>query len=226
MNTPLLVCVRNYVEESYRRTAGDSIDYHTNYYRCISMLIAAGAQVDAVNRDGKTALLILCRIYPEMNGDTLLAEQSIRALLDAGANVNARAPKGYQPLHYAAVTANYVLARLLVAAGADVNSKGPDTFTPLDYVQNKLSKNSDEDFGRMLELTGTCRRMPINYCSPHESDAFCASLARCSQLRRWLKKVPCGGLIAIYRSRRTPLNYCSCPLKGVPTKSRPLSWIS
>lgn len=156
MNTPLLVCVKNYVEGSYMRgtaAAGDSQEYHAKYFRVITLLLEAGAQVDSVNREGKTALLELCRIQAEMKGDTFLAERSVRALLSAGANVNARTPKGYQPLHYAAVNANYVLAEILVAAGADINSKGPDSYTPLGYVQNKLAKNPHSAMARNFQLT-------------------------------------------------------------------------
>jgi cytohesin len=156
MNTPLLVCVTNYVEASLDDEA--STDLHQRYTSCISVLLAAGAEVDATNKDGKTPLLVLCRIAPDKD-EHLACDASVCALLQAGAKVNSRTPKGYEPIHYAAVSGNAPLVRLLVQHGADVNSKGPEGFTPLDYIVNKLSRRGSASIVHMsmLDATGKLR---------------------------------------------------------------------
>ncbi|MDX6491895.1 MAG: uncharacterized protein QOD43_2140 [Gaiellaceae bacterium] len=61
--------------------------------------------------------------------------EPVRALIDAGADVNATATNSFvdrvQPLHSAAATRNHESSRLLLDAGADVNAQQGDGFTPL-----------------------------------------------------------------------------------------------
>ena len=52
--------------------------------------------------------------------------------LEAGADVNARNPGGFTPLHLAFEnTDNPAVIRVLIEAGADVNARNPGGFTPL-----------------------------------------------------------------------------------------------
>ena len=61
--------------------------------------------------------------------------EPVKALIEAGANVNATATNSFvdrvQPLHSAAATRNHESSRLLLDAGADVNAQQGDGFTPL-----------------------------------------------------------------------------------------------
>jgi len=60
--------------------------------------------------------------------------QKVRALLDAGADVNARDRRAETPLHHAALLSRLEVARVLVEGGADVRACSPDGTTPLHYA--------------------------------------------------------------------------------------------
>jgi ankyrin repeat protein len=61
--------------------------------------------------------------------------ESVKALIAAGADVNAEATNSFvervQPLHSAAANRDHDCSRLLLGAGADVNAQQGDGFTPL-----------------------------------------------------------------------------------------------
>jgi len=55
----------------------------------------------------------------------------VEALLDAGADVNARNRNNCIPLHFAATNGSTDIARILLEHGANVNASGNDNYTPL-----------------------------------------------------------------------------------------------
>jgi ankyrin repeat protein len=59
-----------------------------------------------------------------------------RALIDAGADVNAVQQAGFTPLHAAAMTGQVELARLLVDRGADPGAKADDGRTALEMARH------------------------------------------------------------------------------------------
>ena len=63
----------------------------------------------------------------------------VRALLDAGADVNVRQPDGATALHWAAHWDDAEMARLLVRAGADVDAAGAYGVTPLSLAAANAS---------------------------------------------------------------------------------------
>ena len=77
------------------------------------LLLAKGAAVDPVNRLGATPLLIAVH-----RGNVEVVE----ALLDGGANIQARVAGGDTPLHVVAVTEHVEVARLLLARGGDMTA--------------------------------------------------------------------------------------------------------
>jgi len=89
--------------------------------RNIEGLLAAGAEVDAKDEKGVTALM-----HASAEGHT----QSVEALLDAGADVSVQADDGLTALMVVA-RGNTEIARALLAAGADVNAKAQHGVTPL-----------------------------------------------------------------------------------------------
>jgi len=79
----------------------------------LRVLIDAGANVEAVDDQGETALA--AAIY---NGDPEL----VRLLIEAGANPNARENR-LSPLHLAALHCDKVIAGILIDAGAVLDAK-------------------------------------------------------------------------------------------------------
>ena len=59
----------------------------------------------------------------------------VKALLAAGAPVNARDKHGYTPLHIAAASGNLECVALLLAKGADRDARAPDGMTPADFAR-------------------------------------------------------------------------------------------
>ena len=80
----------------------------------VELLLAAGADVDAKDEDGWTALH-----YAATRGHTAVVE----LLLAAGADVNAQSNAGGTALHYAAFYGHSAVVELLLAAGADVDAE-------------------------------------------------------------------------------------------------------
>ena len=125
----------------------------------VDRLLAAGAGVDATQTSGLTALMIAARTGDagvlglllqhgaDVDAATMetrstalmwaVAEShrdSVRALLDAGANPHASTAAGFTPLLFAARNGDVPMARLLLAAGVDVNHTGADRTHALPYA--------------------------------------------------------------------------------------------
>ena len=89
----------------------------------LRMLIAAGANVDKADKNGKTPLWIASEIG---------REDIVRMLIDAGAYVNmAEFLDGKTPIYIATEKKHEEIVRLLIAAGADVNKVNERRKTPL-----------------------------------------------------------------------------------------------
>ena len=96
------------------------------------LLIAAGADVNAVNDDGETPLYTVAE---SGGGDGLLAAAEM--LLMNGANLNAQDKNGVTPLHLAALLNKPEIARLLLEHGANPNLANNEGETPLDWARNE-----------------------------------------------------------------------------------------
>jgi len=121
------------------------------------LLIANGAEVNAKDKDGRTPIDFASGATVEflrthggrsdsihvsaINGDLA----GVKALLDAGADVNARTEIGWTALHFAAQNSRREIAELLIANGADVNAVAMDDVfsgqTPLDAA-NKYNQGA------------------------------------------------------------------------------------
>ena len=93
----------------------------------VSALLGAGADLAAVSRNPMAVM----PIHAACAAGRL---EPARALLDAGADVNAKEHGGYTPLHLAAGNGNEPLTRLLLKAGADRGARLDDGGTPAELA--------------------------------------------------------------------------------------------
>ncbi len=91
----------------------------------VVLFLKAGMDVNAVDKEGSTALMIAAE-----KGDIELA----RVLLQNGADVNARNRDGYTALMYAAYKGSAEVVELLLENNADVNARDKDGWTALRYA--------------------------------------------------------------------------------------------
>lgn len=77
--------------------------------------LAAGAEVDALDRYGQSALMLAARAG---------ALAAVRVLIEAGAKLDVTAKFGLSATMLAAVNDHEAIARLLLAAGADLSLTG------------------------------------------------------------------------------------------------------
>ena len=101
----------------------------------VKMLIDAGADLDAVNDDGSTALALATTRDKETEKQE--TEAIAKMLIAAGADLNkARTDGGATPLFAAAAWGQEAIVKALIDAGADVNTGLDDEEgeTPLHYA--------------------------------------------------------------------------------------------
>ncbi|MGY1408236.1 ankyrin repeat domain-containing protein [Luteimonas sp. A611] len=99
-------------------------------------LLLAGAEVDALAAGGVTPLLLLLGARAEpgtaCDEDVLLAV--LEHLLDEGAMLDARDPRGFGPLHLSALHGLLLLTRRLLRAGADPEARDALNRTPREIA--------------------------------------------------------------------------------------------
>ncbi|PNH04128.1 Ankyrin repeat domain-containing protein 17 [Tetrabaena socialis] len=102
------------------------------------VLLAAGADVNAKNTDGYTALMIAC-----LKGNGEVAN----VLLAAGADTNAKSTDGKTALMAACLEGHGEVAKALVAAGADINARNAGGEASCELA----SKNGHKDMAGLLK---------------------------------------------------------------------------
>lgn len=124
----------------------------------VQQLIAAGANVNAVDQQGSTPLHRAVLVQP-----VEYAVDLVTTLLASGADANVMRPKGGAPLHNLIFGAGKMppdavsqIANLLVQHGANVNLPAAfDGATPLDIARSKGDQQSAE---MLTALGGTCKK--------------------------------------------------------------------
>jgi uncharacterized protein len=101
-------------------------------------LIERGANVDAAAENAQ-------RVAPVHAAAAMRDRESMRLLLDRGADPNARQQLDYTPLHGAASRGDTDMAELLLGYGADRDAKASDGMTPAD-VARKYGQDAFADW--------------------------------------------------------------------------------
>ena len=114
--------------------------------KMIENLIKFGADVNAENEDGNTALMTAATL----NNDP----EVMNVLINAGADVNAKAIYGTTALMCAAINnSNPEVVKALINAGADLFAKDNEGKTVLDYAHNdeikRIIRNAAKKKGRL-----------------------------------------------------------------------------
>jgi Ankyrin repeats (3 copies) len=107
----------------------------------LSDLIHRGADLEAADVDGYTALMYAC------NGGKI---RSAELLLDAGADVNARDNEKSTPIMFAAQHGQTDIVQRLIEHGADIQARGEHGLTALGFAQ----QNGHDQTARVLEEAG------------------------------------------------------------------------
>ena len=98
---------------------------YENDLAAVQTLLAEGADIEARDNDGDTALhMAAIQASPAV----------IAALIAGGADPNALSTSDQTPLFHAAEHGNLPAVKALLAAGADVNARNKDGHTPLFYA--------------------------------------------------------------------------------------------
>lgn len=130
--------------------------YHSGDLECAKMLISAGADVNAKDPYGQTALysaayahhidlvkLLLSKGAQADHGANVLCSRAVelpeltKLLLEAGADPSCQSSTGYTPLIIAAESNSLESVRLLIDAGADPEQADKDGARAIDYAKRE-----------------------------------------------------------------------------------------
>ena len=109
----------------------------------IRLLLEKGANPKAATRNGVTGIMLAANVNAkeeDMTGRSKTekdAIETVRVLLAAGTDVNAKETQGRTALHGAAQWGMTELAKFLAANGADVNALDRRGLSPLDYAEGR-----------------------------------------------------------------------------------------
>ena len=144
--TPLhCVCCFDTDEEISKMHGLTGKIYPRDYAACCRALVAAGADVNAVDVDGDSVLH-----YAVAKASTCDELKVMQMLIDAGADVNVRGDMGLSLLHWTVVYDNINALGLLLRAGADVNARDVNDDTVLDCAAIEMSPSSEQRFIPLL----------------------------------------------------------------------------
>ena len=128
----------------------------------IKALLDAAADIEGLDDDGRTALHSAASGPPVVHGDSREEERyvvvsgrspdSIKALLNAGADIESRDEHGKTPLHCAAASRSSESINVLLRAGADIEARFA---SPSDIVNKSREAGVDISSGQLNGWTST-----------------------------------------------------------------------
>jgi ankyrin repeat protein len=117
--------------------------------RVLDVLIRAGADLSAVDANGKSVLM-----EPIRSVATQGSLRCIRLLLDKGSDVNHRDEYGVTALQVAAQFADLEIVKMLLNAGADVNASERGGHTPLHRAVMRSKGTGEHEVVKLLLASG------------------------------------------------------------------------
>ena len=138
--TALVLTARAETKPKAAATAALFRAIEANDVKRMRLAITQGADLEAKNKNGCTPLYAAVANHV---GDSAM----IKLLLEAGANPNARDPRGWIPLHVAARYWQISTVKLLVSAGSDVNARDKKGMSPAMIA---FEQGQTDTFGLMV----------------------------------------------------------------------------
>ncbi|KAI1339173.1 hypothetical protein F5Y15DRAFT_80694 [Xylariaceae sp. FL0016] len=115
--------------------------------KTVEALLAGGADVEAQDREGRSALLY---VASERQAKRKWTTSTLKLLLDKGADLEVKDHIDRTPLLWAATNGNVELARFLLENGANVTAKNTRDKTALHLVAERNDKEHREDMVQLL----------------------------------------------------------------------------
>jgi len=164
------------------RTGATALFFATSrgYLELVSVLLEAGSDVNHVDKTGQSVIMGALQCSENL--------MCVKALIEAGANMNMDSYDGYGPLHWPIRHRHTQTIRLLLEHGADVNHVGLAGYTPLleaasgDYVD---AVHVLLDYGADVNKTTPCNCTPLLIaCSEGFADVVDALLKAGAEMDR------------------------------------------
>ncbi|TNK94291.1 hypothetical protein OUY_02205 [Wolbachia endosymbiont of Leptopilina clavipes] len=123
-----------------------------NHLELSKFLVGQRANIEAKNKDNKTPLDLACKrnhmkmvdflAQAKLDQDLITAAaegslQTVKNLIERGADIEAKDEKGWTPLHYAARYNHLELCEFLLGQHANIEAKNKNNKTPLDLARER-----------------------------------------------------------------------------------------
>jgi hypothetical protein len=179
------------------------------YVEVVRMLLAAGADVDSTDKDGRTVLIVLAEEKEKKGGKAAAAvawdRTVLKVLLEAGANVEAADRQGRTPLIWAADTAKIDMLERLIDGVEGKKAANIEAYVP-------ESHDRSDQIGARSATAPACT-------SPRSAATTPSSTCCCAAARARASRATAAGRRCTTRpSAATPPSWSACSL-AAPTST-------